>query len=159
MGRNAIRIDIANKAIEKHYTEFNKESLLKDKSLLELALDVFMSNYNLLEIDKVTTNYGLPVFHTSECNLLVIPYLDYEMMEPLWPDGRFGDIPYEEIVDKFKWSLSIDKKPGKIVQVRLFSNLGIIKKDTDENFCRKSIHFHQRFIFHNIVEEDISYDR
>ena len=159
MGRNSLRIEIAKKAIERHFSDFDKESLLKDKSLLEMALDAFMTKYNLLEIDKVTINYGFPVFHTNENDILVIPYLDYEMMSPLWPDGRIGDIPLDEIVEKFKWTLSTDMKPGKIIQVRLFSNLGVIKKDTDENFNRKPLHFKNRWFYYNIVEEEVSNDR
>ena len=158
MGRNSINVEITNKSIEKHFGEFDKELLLKDESLLELALDVLFAEYNLLKIKKVRINYGFPVLVCEEQDLLVIPMLDNKMCQTLYPDGRFGDIPYEEVVDKYKWSLKIRKHKGKIIQIRLFSSLGLINKDTDEDFSRKPIHFKNRWFYYNLVEEDVSYD-
>lgn len=158
MGRNSINIETTNRSIEKHFGKYDKELLLKDKSLLELALDALFTENNLLIINKVRINYGFPVLECEEQDLLVVPMLDNKMCQTLYPDGRFGDIPYEEVVDKFRWSLVTRKHKGKIVQVRLFSSLGLINKDTDENFSRKPLHFKNKWFYYNIVEEDVSYD-
>ena len=152
------RLDIAKEAIERHFGEFSRESLLKDEILLNVALNVVFSHYTFLKVLNVSSLYGFIKLECNEEDILIVPFLDNRMMKSQVSKGKYLDIPYEDLVNVFNYSSKTNGKTGKVLQVRLFSNLGCIHKDIDEDFCRTPFHFKNKLFYFNFVWEDVIYD-
>ena len=136
MRRNAIRVEVARKALKKHQGVFDLEQALKDDDFLELALGIVFTKYSYLSVDDVHIIYGMPILCLQNSLILVLPYIDNCLYSTLSMDGKYVRYSEEEIIDRFKHISSVSGlKPG-LITVKLFSSIGLIHKETDADFER-----------------------